>query len=118
MIKVGILLAASVLSLSANAAMTEPHSPAPGVLCDKTVCANEHGISVALTTKYIGKKQGDKLAALGDFDTTAFTFRGGLFCDTTERLCREDRYFGPDGKHSGKVNPHYTALLFGQGEKP
>lgn len=118
MIKVLGLLAVSVLSLPVNAATVEPYSPAPGVLCDKSICANKHGISVALTTRYVGNKQGEKLAAAGQFDTTAFTFRGGLFCDTNERLCRDDRYFGPDGKRSGKVNPHYTALLFGHADKP
>lgn len=117
MIKVNIWLALSVLPLSAYAATTGLTSPAPGVVCDKTICADEHGVSVALTTKYLGKRQGDKLAVAGEFDTTAFTFRGGLFCDTIERLCRNDRYFGPDGKRSGKVNIRYTALLFRQNNK-
>ncbi|QLO43366.1 hypothetical protein HV198_14945 [Citrobacter freundii] len=117
MIKIGSLLAVGILSLPAYAATTGPHSPVAGVLCDKYICADEHGLSVALTTKYVGKKQGDKLAAAGQFDTTAFTFQGGLFCDTTECLCRDDRYFGPDGKRSGKVNTHYTALLFGKTDK-
>ena len=57
MIKVGTLLALSILSLSAYAATTGLNSPAPGVLCDKTICADEHGLSVALTTKYLGKQQ-------------------------------------------------------------
>lgn len=117
MLKMGCLLVVSLLSLPIHAAANGPFSPAPGVLCDKTVCADEHGLSVALTTKYIGPKQGEKMAAAGEFDTTAFTFRGGVFCDTRERLCRDDRYFGPDGKRSGKINPHYTALLFGQAKK-
>ncbi|WP_212023959.1 YcgJ family protein [Citrobacter portucalensis] len=118
MIKVGTLLALSILSLSAYAATTGLNSPAPGVLCDKTICADEHGLSVALTTKYLGKQQAEILAAAGQFDTSAFTFRGGLFCDTNERLCRDDRYFGTDGKRSGKINTHYTALLFGRVDKP
>lgn len=117
MIKASILLALSILPLSAFATVTGPSNPAPGVLCDKTICADEHGVSVALTTKYLGQKQGNKLTAAGKFDTSAFTFRGGLFCDTTERLCRDDRYFGTDGKRSGKINTHYTALLFGQADK-
>ena len=71
MIKVGTLLALSILSLSAYAATTGLNSPAPGVLCDKTICADEHGLSVELTTKYLGKQQGEKLAAAGQFDTSA-----------------------------------------------
>ncbi|STB68501.1 Fels-1 Prophage Protein-like [Citrobacter freundii] len=117
MIKAGTLLALSILSLSTHAATTGPTSPAPGVLCDKTICADEHGLSVALTTKYLGQEQGNKLAASGQFDTTVFTFHSGLFCDTTGRLCRDDRYFGTDGKRSGKINHHYTAVLFGQADK-
>lgn len=59
MIKVGTLLALSILSLSAYAATTGLNTPAPGVLCDKTICADEHGLSVALTSKYLGKQQGE-----------------------------------------------------------
>lgn len=113
----GSLLAASILSLPVNAAMTEPCSPASGVLCDNAMCADEQGLTVALTTKYIGQTQGEKLAAAGQFDTMDFTFSGGLFCDTSERLCRDDRYFGADGKRGGKVNPHFTTLLFGETDK-
>lgn len=81
MIKIGSLLAVGILSLPAYAATTGPHSPVAGVLCDKYICADEHGLSVALTTKYVGKKQGDKLAAAGQFDTTSFTF--GAVCSAT-----------------------------------
>ncbi|APR29583.1 hypothetical protein BTW28_00545 [Citrobacter freundii] len=108
------LLALSVLPLTAYAATIGPGSPAPGVLCDKTLCADEHGLSLALTTKYPGKRQGGRQAAAGEFDSTAFTFRGDSFGDTTERQYRNDRYFAPDGKRSGKVNTRYTVLLFGQ----
>ncbi|WP_079964600.1 YcgJ family protein [Salmonella enterica] len=117
MIKVNTLLLLSILPLSVFAVTTGPNSPVPGVLCDKTICADEHGVSVALTTKYLGQKQANKLAAAGKFDTSTFSFQGGLFCDTTERLCRDDRYFGTDGKRSGKINIHYTELLFGVAEK-
>ncbi|MEY7343618.1 YcgJ family protein, partial [Escherichia coli] len=27
----------------------------------------------------------------------------GVFCDVKEKLCRDDRYFGVDGKRSGKI---------------
>lgn len=118
MIKVNILLVLSILSISAYAATIGPTNPAPGILCDKFICADEHGVSVALTSKYLGQKQGDKLAAAGQFDSSAFTFLGGLFCDTTERICRDDRYFGTDGKRSGKVNTYYTTLLFGHNDTP
>ena len=93
-------------------------SPRPGVLCDADICANHNGISLALTRQYLGQKKADKLAAQGACNPRAFTFSGGLFCDADEKRCREDRYFGPDGKHSGAVNPHYTQWLFGAADDP
>ncbi|ENT7553171.1 YcgJ family protein, partial [Shigella flexneri] len=29
-----------------------------------------------------------------------------------EKLCRDDRYFGVDGKRSGKINQTTTKMLF------
>ncbi|MBV7515720.1 YcgJ family protein [Pseudomonas sp. PDM25] len=43
-----------------------------------------------------------------------FTFVNGIFCDVKERLCREDRYYGVDGKLCEAVSKKYTQLLFDQ----
>jgi hypothetical protein len=89
-------------------------SPAAGVLCDRYMCVNDKGISRELTGKYIGEKAVAKIYSQGDFDPTQFTFANGIFCDVKERQCRDDRYFGADGKRSGALNRKYTELLFGQ----
>lgn len=71
-------------------------------------------ISVRLTARYIGERQAKNLEILGRADLMAFTFDGGVFCDTREKLCRDDKYFGTDGKRSGKINNHFTEILFGK----
>lgn len=88
-------------------------APAPGVVCDHNFCADEKGISFGLTESYLDKDAAAKLLSQGDFNLTEFSFANGIFCDVKERLCREDRYFGADGKHSGAVSEKYTAMLFG-----
>ncbi|MCY1179149.1 Fels-1 Prophage Protein-like protein [compost metagenome] len=93
-------------------------SPEPGVLCDRYVCADDKGISRALTGKHVGKNAASKLVAGGDFDPTEFTFANGIFCDVKERLCREDRYFDAEGKRSGAVTRKYSEMLFGQRKQP
>lgn len=103
-----------LLPLSAIASPAELRTPAPGVLCDRYVCANEKGLSEALTRHHMGDKAADRIFNQGEFDLTEFTFSNGVFCDVKERLCREDRYFGDDGKRSGAVSRRYTELLFGQ----
>lgn len=90
------------------------NAPEKGVLCDRFVCANDHGISRTLTEKHLGKKAADRLAALGEFDLSKFTFSNGVFCDVKARLCREDRYYGADGLPSGAVSEKYTRVLFGR----
>lgn len=89
-------------------------SPEHGVLCDQYICADSGGISVRLTARYIGERQAKNLEILGRADLMAFTFDGGVFCDTREKLCRDDKYFGTDGKRSGKINSHFTEILFGK----
>lgn len=89
-------------------------SPAPGVLCDRFMCANKQGISRLLTTKHLGGSTSEKLFSQGDVNLTQFTFANGVFCDVKEHVCRENRYFGADGKRSGAVSKRYTRLLFGK----
>lgn len=90
------------------------HSPVKGVVCDIYFCADDGGVSDALTTKYLGKKKGEQLAAQGDFDRSAFTFANGVYCNTRAHMCRKDRYFGADGKPSGKIDSKTTQWLFAQ----
>ena len=90
------------------------YSPVRGVLCDRFMCADVHGLSVPLTEKYVGKHAADVLRSENRIDLTEFTFVDGIFCDVKERLCRDDRYFGLDGKRSGKINKHFSRLLFGE----
>lgn len=109
-----MLLAGS--ALSAHAAQgAVVRSPAPGVLCDRYVCANDQGISRALTRKYLGKKAAaNEVFTASGVDLTEFTFANGIFCDVKERLCRVDRYYGANGQRSGAVSRKYTKLLFGK----
>jgi Fels-1 Prophage Protein-like len=109
-------LAASLFSAAICAhthTATSAWSPAKGVLCDRFMCASDTGISRSLTEKYLGVRTATRLFSKGPFSLTEFTFANGIFCDVKERLCRMNRYYGADGKHSGAVSKRYTALLFG-----
>ncbi|WP_436883574.1 YcgJ family protein, partial [Enterobacter asburiae] len=108
-----LLIIGSGFSVLAEATEHNPlRSPAKGVVCDSYFCADATGISDVLTTKYLGAKKGKQLVARGEFDRTAFTFANGIYCDTKEKMCRKDRYFGADGKPSGAIDRPATQLLF------
>jgi len=92
--------------------MGDLYSPRPGVLCDHFFCANPDGISYSLTLQFLGKKAATRLHDEGNFDMTAFTFENGIFCDTGEKRCRDNRYYDQQGHHSGKVNATDTKRLF------
>lgn len=87
--------------------------PATGVVCDAYVCADAQGLSTPLTARYLGKKQSRKLEALGEFDRTSFVLANGVYCDTREKVCRKDRYYGAEGRPSGSVDEVTTRQLFG-----
>lgn len=90
-------------------------SPAPGVICDRYVCANDKGISRELTQKYLGKKAAaNEVFTSRHVDPSEFTLANGIFCDVKERLCREDRYYGENGQRAGAVSKKYTKMLFGE----
>ncbi|MGE8656321.1 MAG: YcgJ family protein [Achromobacter sp.] len=108
-----LILCLAVTSPGHAGPLGRVHSPARGVLCDDYLCADEHGISHALTERYLGAVAVAKLFLLGDFDLTEFTFSNGTFCSTKERLCRKDRYYDMTGKHSGAISERYTNILFG-----
>lgn len=108
-----VLVFGAGFSLLAGAAEhNKLRSAAKGVVCDVYVCADATGISDTLTTTYLGAKKGQQLTAQGEFDRTAFTFANGVYCDTKEKVCRKDRYFGADGKPSGAIDRTTTQLLF------
>ena len=79
---------------------------------DPYICVNSDGISPELTRKYLGEKAAENLQSLQGYDPSEFTFANGVFCDVKEKLCRDDRYFGVDGKRSGKINQITTKMLF------
>ena len=111
---VAALLAVSAMSAQARTP-AKLHSPASGVLCDRFVCANDKGLSRALTETYLGKKAAaNEVFTSSNVDLTEFTFANGIFCDVKERLCREDRYYGANGQRSGAISKKYTTLLFGE----
>jgi Fels-1 Prophage Protein-like. len=101
------------LSAVANAEMTKAlRFPAKGVVCDAYVCADAQGLSTPLTAHYLGKKQSRQLDALGEFDRSSFTFANGVYCDTKEKVCRKDRYYGANGRASGDVDEVTSRHLF------
>ena len=113
------ILACSVAALLAVSAQARTparlKSPVSGVLCDRYVCANDKGLSRALTETYLGKKAAaNEVFTSSNVDLTEFTFANGIFCDVKERLCREDRYYGANGQRFGAVSKKYTTLLFGE----
>lgn len=109
------LLAAAMMSAHAQPRPAAwVRSPAPGVLCDPYMCANDKGISRSLTERHIGRRAAARLFSQGDFSRTEFTFANGVFCDVNGRICRMNRYFDANGKRSGAVSKKYTALLFGK----
>lgn len=107
-----LVVALGLASFAGTASGKKLHFPAAGVVCDAYFCADTGGISDRLTTQYLGKKQGQQLAAQGQFDRTEFTFDNGIFCSIKARECRKDRYFGTDGKRSGAIDKGTTDRLF------
>lgn len=108
-----LVLASLVVAGIAPAWAGGVHAPTAGVLCDRYVCADKHGISQRLTEHYLGKKPAAQSFSRGEFDHSAFTFSNGIFCDVKECLCRENRYFDARGQRS-PVSAKYTRLLFGK----
>ncbi|MEL4073332.1 YcgJ family protein [Ochrobactrum sp. GPK 3] len=103
---------ATVTSPTLSAQKERVFSPVQGVLCDQYFCANKHGISNGLTARYLGQKAADKLIAMGNFDRASFTFSNGVFCETKDRRCYQDRYFR-SAERRGLASNRYTRLLFG-----
>jgi len=115
------LLGVALLALNNQSyADSKPSSaityPRPGgVLCDKKsgFCADEQGVSVAITQMELGKKASknlmDQIRAVGiqDFDATSFTMTGGLHCETKQKKCFTNKY-------DNVVDAKATKALFGK----
>lgn len=90
--------------------------PKPGgVICDQKsgFCADEQGVSVAITEMELGKNASknlmDQIRVVGirDFDPTSFTMTGGLHCETKQKKCFTNKY-------DNVVDPKATKALFGK----
>ena len=96
-----------------NNAITYPKPG--GVICDKKsgFCADEQGVSVAITEMELGKKASknlmDQIRSVGiqDFDATSFTMTGGLHCETKQKKCFTNKY-------DKVVDDKATKALFGK----
>lgn len=108
-----ILISLVTVALGAHAAGLDFYKE--GAICDKKAgfCADEQGVSVALTKMYLGEEAEQKLMAeikkvgVQDFDATSFTMRGGLTCDAKVRTCWTNR-------HEKRVDVRATRTLFGK----
>lgn len=102
---------------SASAFATAVFSPDKGVVCDKKAnfCVDEQGISMGLTTQYLGSKSQEKLQkSLGDGTGVSlgeYTFSNGVHCDSHEKQCYTDRYY-PRSKD--KQETKLTEQIFGK----
>lgn len=103
-----ICFAFSANTLAQNTAAV--FSPKRGVVCDKYICADKKGVSKSLTNQYLGAKKAKQAFSQGDFDTSAFTFSNGVFCDTTTKLCHENKFF--ENGHRSRVDKKMTDKIF------
>jgi hypothetical protein len=115
-------LTIALVSFASNLALADPKQnnaityPKPGgVICDRKsgFCADEQGVSVAITEMELGKKASknlmDQINSVGikDFDPTSFTMSGGLHCETKQKKCFTNKY-------DNIVDAGATKALFGR----
>ncbi|KNY38053.1 YcgJ family protein, partial [Acinetobacter baumannii] len=84
-----------------------------GALCISNLCAtkpDKKGVSKSLTNQYLGAKKAKQAFSQGDFDTSAFTFSNGVFCDTTTKLCHVNKFF--ENGHRSRVDKKMTDKIF------
>lgn len=112
-----IIVMTALLCASTGALAAAIFTPAKGVVCDKKshFCVDEQGISMGLTTQYLGGKAQEKLQkSLGDgagVSLGEYTLSNGVHCDSKEKQCYTDRYY-PRGKD--KQEQKLTAQIFGK----
>lgn len=91
--------------------------PANGVICDKesNFCADTQGISIDLTTQYLGSQAREKLLkVLGDsanVNLDEYTLSNGIHCISRERQCYSDRYYP---RTLAKRESRFTNKIFGE----
>ena len=88
-------------------------SPEKGVLCDQYFCADRHGISGGLTTKYLGAAVTQAMMVHSTFNPKSFIFSNGIACEIEEQRCYEAQYRDTQRGKRNRVSLAYTTLLFG-----
>ncbi|WP_367317238.1 YcgJ family protein [Yersinia sp. 22-579] len=110
------LVVSLLLSLSPPTLAMSIFSPSDGVICDKAsnFCADRHGISIALTVKYLGSQAQERLLkVLGestDGNLWEYTLSNGVHCDSHEKQCYSDRYYP---RTKAKQESKFTNKIFG-----
>ncbi len=90
------LLSFSTLAVTKTANIFFPEK---GVVCDKKgkYCADQQGVSIKLTERYLGKKAAGRLKKeFGDgqyIDFSSYTLSNGVHCESKEKKCYKDRYY-------------------------
>jgi hypothetical protein len=119
--KISFVIGALLIGLSQSVyAQSKPNSaitfPKPGgVICDKKsgFCADDQGVSVAITEMELGSQAAKNLmnqinqVGLKDFDATSFTMSGGLHCEIKQKKCFTS-------KNGNAVDVNATKALFGK----
>ncbi|CAI1867703.1 Fels-1 Prophage Protein-like [Serratia quinivorans] len=112
-----MMLMAVLLAISTSPFAASLFSPTKGVVCDKksNFCVDEQGISMGLTTQYLGSKAQEKLQkSLGDgagVSLGEYTLSNGVHCDSKEKQCYTDRYYP---RKKDKQEPKLTTKIFGK----
>lgn len=113
--KIMLAVCISLLSAQTFAASAIFYPKPGGVICDKKsgFCADNQGISIAITQMELGANAAKKLmdtinkVGLANFDATSFTMSNGLHCEIKEKKCITS-------KTTGRVDAKATTVLFGK----
>ncbi|MBU9839036.1 hypothetical protein J1780_03580 [Rahnella aceris] len=112
-----LILTAALLSGPSVASAAGVFLPSAGVVCDTAghFCADREGISMGLTTQYLGKSAQETLArAVGkgaEVQLWEYTLSNGVHCDAHERQCYTDRYYP---RTAEKYDTRFTQHLYGK----
>ncbi|WP_449543585.1 YcgJ family protein [Enterobacter ludwigii] len=115
-----LLVMAVLLGMSASALAADMYSPASGVVCDKKAgyCVDDEGISMGLTSKYLGEQAYSRLdKTLGngtDINLGEYTLSNGVHCDSEAKQCYKDRFYP---RTPGKKEITLTQQIFGKARK-
>lgn len=104
-----LFLTAALLGVSTSIFAAAVFSPSRGVVCDtkSNFCVDSQGISMNLTTQYLGHRKQKKLAKMIgdgiDVNLWEYTFSNGVYCDSHEKKCYSDRFYPrSEDKHESK----------------